>query len=392
MLRHTIRPVLSACVALLLCATVFGQSKQIVAPPGSLIPGIPFSPAVRSGDLLYVAGTMATDAAGKIVPGNIEAQTRRTLDNIGAILKAGNLDFKDVVQVMVYLTDSRDFDRMSRVYREFFKSNPPVLAVIETPLVLQDGLIEISAIAASASVQRQFARPAGWQDNPLYSRGIRVGDHVFLAGLVPEDPRTGRVVEGDTGAQTMQILTNAKALMESMGSAMSDLTVARSWLADTRDAAKVNPVWSTFFKETPPTRATVRAQLMSPDYRVGMMFWGQRGERQRLGNPNGAFSAAIRVGNTLYTAGLVQGGADAKGDIKAQTRSILTQIQGFLKEAGMDFSNVVNAQVWVAYAPHFEGMNEVYKEFIPSDPPARATVVAGMSFDGLVEIAMIAAK
>jgi 2-iminobutanoate/2-iminopropanoate deaminase len=63
-----------------------------------------------------------------------------------------------------------------------------------------------------------------------------------------------------------------------------------------------------------------------------------------------------------------------------------------LKEAGMDFSNVVNAQVWVAYAPHFEGMNEVYKEFIPSDPPARATVVAGMSFDGLVEIAMIAAK
>src|SRR5688572_16098964 len=88
----------------------YSQNKQIIAPPGSLIAGIPFSPGVRAGDLLHVAGTMGTDASGKIVSGGIEAQTKKTLENIGAILKAGGMDFKDVVSVNVYLTDARDFE------------------------------------------------------------------------------------------------------------------------------------------------------------------------------------------------------------------------------------------------------------------------------------------
>jgi enamine deaminase RidA (YjgF/YER057c/UK114 family) len=220
-----------------------------------------------------------------------------------------------------------------------------------------------------------------------------VGDYVFLAAMIPEDPKTGKVVEGDTGAQTTQVLTNAKTLLESMGSSMADLTVTRSWLMDTRDAPKVNAAWGMFFKDVPPTRATFRAQLMSPEYKVQMMFWGQRGERQRLGNPRGAFSAAIKVGNTLYIAGLTGTGApEARGDVKAQTTAALTQVQDFLKQSGMDMSNAVFAQVWLAYPPHFDAMNEAYREIVKSDPPARATLGAGMSFDGLVEVSMIATK
>src|SRR5262245_38907962 len=82
---------------LMLCTSAFAQTKQVVAPPGSLIPGIPFSPAVRAGDLLYVAGTMATDASGKVALSSIEMQTRKTLENIGAILKAGGMDYQDVL-------------------------------------------------------------------------------------------------------------------------------------------------------------------------------------------------------------------------------------------------------------------------------------------------------
>ena len=51
----------------------FPQSKKIIAPAGSQIAGIPFSPGVRAGDLLHVAGTMGTDASGKVVSGGIEA-------------------------------------------------------------------------------------------------------------------------------------------------------------------------------------------------------------------------------------------------------------------------------------------------------------------------------
>src|SRR5207253_637427 len=144
------------------------------------------------------------------------------------------------------------------------------------------------AVAAAPALRRQIIRPAGWSDNPLYSRAISAGDFIFLAGLVPEDPKTGRPVEGDTKVQTKQILDNAKALVEAAGFTMSDLTVARAWLGDGRDAAAMNEVYKTYFGDAPPTRATVRVHLMAPQYGVGIMFSGVRGNKQRLGNVGGA--------------------------------------------------------------------------------------------------------
>src|SRR5436190_23965485 len=94
-----------AAVAAVAASSMMGfpQSKQIIAPPGTQVAGVPFSPGVRAGDLLHVAGLMGTDADGKVVSGGIEAQTKKALENIGTVLKAGGMDFKDVVSVNVYL-------------------------------------------------------------------------------------------------------------------------------------------------------------------------------------------------------------------------------------------------------------------------------------------------
>src|SRR5262249_51836376 len=123
----TLRNVLALVTMLLLGGGLpaSGQNR-VVAPAGSLIPGMPFSPGVRSGDLLYVAGTAATNASGKLVDGDAEAQTRKTLENIGTILKAGGLDYKDVVSVNVYLSDIRNIDAMARAYQQVFRTTPPV--------------------------------------------------------------------------------------------------------------------------------------------------------------------------------------------------------------------------------------------------------------------------
>jgi 2-iminobutanoate/2-iminopropanoate deaminase len=388
------RVVGAAFIGLLLSANVPAQTKQIVAPPGTLIPGIPFSPGVRSGPLLHVAGTVATDASGKIVPGDIEAQTRKTLENVGAILKAGGLDFQDVVAVNIYLTDVRHMDGMTRVYREVFKNNPPVLGVIEASLPLEGSLVEMTAIAADRGLRRQIVRPAGWSTNPLYSRAIAVGDFIFLAGLVAEDPKTGRPIAGDMRAQTKQVLDNAKALVEAAGFTMNDLTVARAWVADARDLRVMNEVYGPYFGDIRPTRASVRAKLALPEYKIGLMFSGVKGEKRsyaevKPGAPPPNLAPAIEVGNTLFVAGLVQAG---QGDIKAQTQGILTQIEGHLKRAGMDFTNVVSATVWLEDVRYFAGMNEVYNQFFKTDLPARATIATGMSCECLVEIAVMATK
>ncbi len=374
--------------------TGVAQTKQVVAPPGLQIAGIPFSPGVKAGDLYHIAGTMGTDSGGRIVAGGIEAQTKKALENIGTILKAGSMSYKDVVSTNVYLRDMRDFDAMNKVYREVFKTNPPVRATTEADLMLRGGLIEISAIAARPDLERRYINPQGWSTNPLpYSRGIAVGDHIFLAGLVSQNPQTGDALNGDIKVQTKQILENAKILAEAAGFKMSDMVWSRVWLTDPRDFQDMNDIYRTYFGEIPPTRATTRAALASPAYSVEIMLWGVKGPKQRLGDPNPNLSQAIRVGNYVFLAGLTAAGQSLRGDIAGQTAAILTNIQNLFKTAGVDTPNAVTGQVWLSDSRNFSAMNEAYVRAFKSDPPARATVGSQlMSADNLVEIAVIAVK
>lgn len=374
---------------------LYAQAKQIIAPPESVIPGLPFSPGVRSGDLLYLAGTMATDGSGKLIPGSVEEQTRRTLENLGTVLKAAGMSYQHVVAATVYLSDSRYFEGMNRVYREFFPQKPPVRATVEADLVLPGGVVEISLIAADPRLPREYIDPPGWAENPLpYSRAIRVGDYLFLAGLVSQDPATGQPVGDTVAEQTRRTLENARTLVEAAGFQMSDLTVSRVWLEDSRDFQAMNQAYRTFFPELPPTRATVRARLMNPRYKVEIMLSGVRGERRLIGTPGATpFSPALRVGNLLFVSGIVRSGPELRGDLQGQTRAVLEQIRSLLREGGMDLEDVVDATVWISDVRHFSAMNEVYREFIPEAPPARATIGSRlMSPEALIEIAMTARK
>ena len=109
------------------------------------------------------------------------------------------------------------------------------------------------------------------------------------------------------------------------------------------------------------------------------------------------YSPGIMVGDTLYLAGqLGRDPATTKivaGGIEAETRQTLTNIREVLREAGMDFGNVVNVTAYIVDFKDFDGYNKVYREFFPKDPPARATVgVAALNQGGRVELQMVAVK
>ena len=134
-------------LSILLSLTISAQqsSKQIIKAGPDL--GLPFSPAVRAGDLIYVSGTMATDAQGKLVPGTIREQTRRTLENIAQVLKAADVGLDRAASVHVYLKNASDFEAMNEVYRRFWPKAPPVRTTVVAGLVIPDALIEISLVA-----------------------------------------------------------------------------------------------------------------------------------------------------------------------------------------------------------------------------------------------------
>jgi len=108
----------------------------------------PYSPAVRTGQLLFVSGQVPIDpATGSMVAGDIAAQTRRVLDNVSALLKAASRSFADVVRTTVFLADMNDFAAMNDVYGQYFSEPYPARATVQVARLPKDARVEIDVIA-----------------------------------------------------------------------------------------------------------------------------------------------------------------------------------------------------------------------------------------------------
>jgi reactive intermediate/imine deaminase len=107
---------------------------------------VPLSPAVRAGDFVYISGQVPTDAAGSVVAGGIEAQTRQVMDNVKAALALAGCTLDQVVKTFVILSDARDFGAFNKVYATYFPSEPPARTTVEARLMI-DIRIEVEAIA-----------------------------------------------------------------------------------------------------------------------------------------------------------------------------------------------------------------------------------------------------
>jgi 2-iminobutanoate/2-iminopropanoate deaminase len=92
------------------------------APKGM---SLPFSEAVRAGDMLYLAGMLGTDASGKLAAGGIKAEAKQTMDNIAASLKKHGASIDRLVQCTVALADMADWPAFNEVYRGYFREHFP---------------------------------------------------------------------------------------------------------------------------------------------------------------------------------------------------------------------------------------------------------------------------
>lgn len=122
------------------------MSKKTFTPEGAVIVG-PYSPAVKGGDLIFTSGQIPVDSAtGKIIEGDITAQTDQCLKNLKSVLDAADVNFDDVVKTTVYLTDMNDFAIMNKVYGDYFKTPYPARTAIEISALPLGAKVEIEAI------------------------------------------------------------------------------------------------------------------------------------------------------------------------------------------------------------------------------------------------------
>jgi 2-iminobutanoate/2-iminopropanoate deaminase len=109
----------------------------------------PYSQAIRAGQLLFVSGQVPLDpVTGNLVEGDITAQTQRVMNNLDAVLKAGDLSFAHVVRTTIYLADMNDFAAVNAVYGQFFSEPYPARATVQVARLPKDARVEIDLVAS----------------------------------------------------------------------------------------------------------------------------------------------------------------------------------------------------------------------------------------------------
>jgi len=123
-----------------------------IVPPGVPAPRGPYSPAVRAGDFIFVAGQGPIDPeTQQFSYGDIQHETRVVLNNIRRILEGCGAALSDVVKCSVFLNDGSDFAAMNAVYAEFFGDAKPARTTVEAKFVDAKMKIEVDCVAYKPS-------------------------------------------------------------------------------------------------------------------------------------------------------------------------------------------------------------------------------------------------
>ncbi len=139
--------------AFLLALTIAGCTVEVhtwgpVSTPEAPQAIGPYSQAFRAGDTLYLAGQLGLDPATReLVPGGIQAETRRALENLKAVLATAGFSLGEVVQAQVFLADLADFAAMNEVYATYFPAEPPARATVQVAALPRGARVEIALVA-----------------------------------------------------------------------------------------------------------------------------------------------------------------------------------------------------------------------------------------------------
>jgi 2-iminobutanoate/2-iminopropanoate deaminase len=142
------RTLLMTAVLLSGCSALSPPRERTEFFPMSGDRPLPFSEAVRVGNMLYLSGQLGTDSTGRLVPGGIGPETRQTLTNISAVLERHGSSLDQVVKCTVMLADIGEWAAMNEVYVTFFRPHRPARSAFGTSGLALGARLELECMAA----------------------------------------------------------------------------------------------------------------------------------------------------------------------------------------------------------------------------------------------------
>ncbi len=375
----------------LLAAACGAADKRVVFPQGATPVG-PYSPGILAGGFLYVSGQGARDNAGRL-PETFPAQARQCLANVKSVLEAAGLTMEHVVYSHVYLSDLAYQAALEDLWREYFPASAPARAVVGVARMPTDTPIEINAVAVETLQAKTWIA-----EGIVEARG-----RVFVGEQLGSGPSAVR-----------EALDSLAGALAQAGLDFRHLVFVNPYLAPAVSLEEMNHLYASRFEfGNTPARATIR--VMELPRGAAVSFTGvavrdlaaRRAVRPKNMPPSPTASPCVFAGETLYCSaksGFIPGpnGGIFAAEVELQVRQVMRNLLDGLEEAGLHFSHVVAANVYLDDINDFAKMNRIYALYFKEAPPARTTVQplppverkpdAEGRWPKLVEISLIAVK
>lgn len=136
-------------LGMLLAPGLVAQRHEVLVVPGA-VEGLPFSPAVKVGNIIYLSGQIGNRIGTReVVPGGVRAETRQTLENIRTVLEAAGSSLAHVFKCTVFLADMAEYAAMNEVYASYFPVRPPARSAVAGSGLALGARVEIECLATA---------------------------------------------------------------------------------------------------------------------------------------------------------------------------------------------------------------------------------------------------
>lgn len=379
---HSVQAVIATLASLVLIGAAMAADFKSVSPPGAQVVG-PYTPGLIAGKFLYVSGQGAKDAEGKI-PQRVASQVRQTLDAVKRIVEAAGLTLDHLVYAQMYLADADADEEALAAWNQYFKGEGPARAVVGVTRLPTETPVEINAVAITDLGLKRVIRLAGAGPGVGPPDAVIAGDRLYFSSCL------GLGADGkppaDSEAQTQLALDRMGAVLKAAGIGFDHVVFVNPYLAGNVQASGMNRVYAKHFKfGDTPARATIHVAHLPQG--AGVAFTGvavmdlaaRRSVRPKNMPPSPTASPCVFAGDTLYfsaKSAFIPGPNSGiyASSVENQVRQTMRNLLDGLEEAGMDFSNVVAATVYLDDVQEFAAMNRVYSQYFTAPFPTRTTL------------------
>jgi enamine deaminase RidA (YjgF/YER057c/UK114 family) len=328
-----------------------------------------YSRAVRAGDTVLLSGTTAIDRQGTVrgegdVAAQVDAIMRIARWGLG---KAGS-GLHDVVRSRVYVTDIGVADGAGRALARHFRDIRPAATLVQVRGLARPGQlveIELDAVDGAAAGARRIASGRAIEDEYAYSRAVRVGDRVFIAGSTALTARGTVEGPGDMYRQTRQTLDTIFGALAQAGGAPGDIVYTKTFVTNLARGADYTRAWLEAFGDVRPASTLLGIPaLVRPEMLIEIeaeAIIGAAGARRDIYTPQmrekpRGYARAVAVGDLVYVSGCTAlddaGHPRAAGDWAAQYDLSLETARWALGEAGATLDDVVRRRTFTVADAH----------------------------------------